>query len=41
MSMRNKGPLWLVYPYDSNVALQTEAVYARSIWQLVRIESRD
>ena len=41
MSVRSKGPLWLVYPYDSNVAFRTEAIYARSIWQLVRIELRD
>ncbi len=34
MSLRSKGPLWLVYPYDSNPAYRTEAVYSRSIWQL-------
>lgn len=34
MSLRGKGPLWLVYPYDSNPAYRTEAVYSRSIWQL-------
>ncbi|MEP2717507.1 molybdopterin-dependent oxidoreductase [Pseudophaeobacter sp.] len=34
MSLRDKGPLWLVYPYDSNPAYRTEAVYSRSIWQL-------
>lgn len=34
MSLRGKGPLWLVYPYDSNAAYRTEAVYSRSIWQL-------
>jgi len=34
MSLRGKGPLWLVYPYDRNAAYRTEAVYSRSIWQL-------
>jgi hypothetical protein len=38
MSVRNKGPLWLVYPYDSVTAYQTEEIYARSIWQLIEIE---
>ncbi len=37
MSLRNKGPLWVVYPYDSNPAYRTEEVYSRSIWQLDRI----
>ncbi len=37
MSIRNKGPLWLVYPYDSDPAFQNEVVHARSIWQLDRI----
>ena len=38
MSVRAKGPLWRVYPYDSNPAYKTEAVYSRSIWQLERID---
>ncbi|MEX0302956.1 MAG: molybdopterin-dependent oxidoreductase [Leisingera sp.] len=37
MSLRNKGPLWVVYPYDSNPAYRTEEIYSRSIWQLDRI----
>jgi hypothetical protein len=37
MSVRDKGPLWIVYPYDSNDAYQTETIYSRSIWQLDRI----
>ena len=37
MSVRDKGPLWLVYPYDSNEDYQTEVIYSRSIWQLVKI----
>lgn len=38
MSLRDNGPLWLVYPYDSNPDYQSETIYARSIWQLERIE---
>ncbi len=38
MSVREKGPLWIVYPYDDNPAYQTEVAYSRSIWQLDRID---
>ena len=37
MSVRDKGPLWLVYPYDHNREFQTKVIYSRSIWQLDRI----
>lgn len=37
MSLRDKGPLWLVYPYDAKPAFRSEVVYSRSIWQLDRI----
>ena len=38
MSVRDKGPLWIVYPYDSRKEYRSEVVYSRSIWQLDRIE---
>ncbi len=38
MSRRQKGPLWIVYPYDSDTKYQTEVIYSRSIWQLDRLE---
>lgn len=38
MSVRDKGPLWLVYPFDSNPDYRTEVIYSRSIWQLDRLE---
>lgn len=41
MSVRNKGPLWVVYPYDSDPDFRTETVYAKSIWQLHRLEIRN
>lgn len=40
MSIRSKGPLWIVYPYDADPALRTETIYSRSIWQLDRITVR-
>jgi hypothetical protein len=33
-SRREKGPLWIVYPYDSAERFQTETIFGRSIWQL-------
>lgn len=41
MSVRDKGPLWIVYPYDSDASFRTELVYSRSIWQLDRIVVKD
>ncbi len=38
MSVRDKGPLWVIYPYDSNSLYRSEVVYSRSIWQLDRVE---
>ena len=38
MSVRDKGPLWVVYPYDSTPEYQSELIYSRSVWQLARIE---
>lgn len=37
MSPRGKGPLWVVYPYDTDASYRTEVIYSRSIWQLDRI----
>ena len=36
-SRRDKGPLWVVYPYDSDDRFKTETTYAYSIWQLHRL----
>ena len=41
MSVRTKGPLWIVYPYDDVAAYRSEVIYARSIWQLDRIAVGD
>lgn len=37
MSMRQKGPLWVIFPYDSDEKYQVELIYALSVWQLVEI----
>lgn len=37
MATRDKGPLWIVYPYDSEPEYAAEKYYSRSIWQLVQI----
>lgn len=41
MSVREKGPLWVVYPYSSNAKYRSEVIYSRSIWQLDRLEVID
>ncbi|MFT5708337.1 MAG: hypothetical protein ACI9ES_002639 [Oceanospirillaceae bacterium] len=41
LSIRDKGPIWIMYPWSSNKRLQTDKFYARSIWQLVSIELHD
>jgi len=38
MGLRDKGPLWLVYDYDSSAEFRTEVFYSNSIWQLDRLE---
>lgn len=38
MSVREKGPLWIMYPFDGNDSYKSEEYYARSIWQLSQIE---
>lgn len=40
LTLRNKGPLFIIYPYDSDRALQTDSVYIRSVWQLNRLDVR-
>ncbi|PXW93555.1 hypothetical protein C7444_11966 [Sphaerotilus hippei] len=38
MTVREKGPLFLVYPYDSDPELKSQRYYNRSAWQLRRLE---
>jgi hypothetical protein len=34
MRVRDKGPLFVVYPFDSSLELRKSVYYERSIWQL-------
>lgn len=40
-SRRDKGPLWIVFPYDSSPDYQTELVYGWSIWQLATLTAAE
>lgn len=38
MSVRDKGPVFLVYPFDLDPSLYTEKYFARSVWQIQELE---
>lgn len=38
MSVREKGPLWVIYPMDREPALRNETTYTRSVWQVSSID---
>jgi hypothetical protein len=40
MRVRDKGPLFLIYPFDASPALRNTVYYSRSAWQLRAIEVR-
>jgi len=40
MTLRDKGPLFIIYPFDSEKALQNDMTYIRSVWQLRHIDVR-
>ncbi len=40
MPVRDKGPLFIVYPYDSDPQLRHQRFYSRSAWQLARLVVR-
>ena len=37
LTVRDKGPFWIIYPFDSDPEYRTEKNYARSVWQLKTI----
>jgi hypothetical protein len=37
MSVRNLGPIMVIYPFDEREDLKSEMFYGRSIWQIDRI----
>ena len=38
MPIRDKGPLFIVYPYDSDPELANGLYYSRSVWQVKELE---
>ncbi len=38
MRVRDKGPIWVVYPHEQYDELKAEAIQPRWIWQLRRLE---
>ena len=36
-SVREKGPLWIVFPYDREPRFRSELIYALSVWQLAAL----
>ena len=40
MSVREKGPLVIIYPFDDQPELRTPVHYSRAIWQLRSLELR-
>lgn len=37
MQVRDKGPLFVIYPYDSTPELQSQTYYTRSAWQVAKL----
>ena len=38
MSVRDRGPLWVIYPWSERPELRKELYYSRSVWQLSSLE---
>jgi hypothetical protein len=38
ITVREKGPLFIIYPFDSDPALRNALYYSRSVWQLKTID---
>lgn len=41
MSARDKGPFWLVYPFDAKAEYRSETMCSRSTWQVNRMAVHD
>jgi hypothetical protein len=37
MSVRDKGPLFIIYPFDSSEELRSQTYFGRSAWQVAKI----
>ena len=38
MSVREQGPIWVIYPMDREPQLRIESTYTRSVWQVASID---
>lgn len=38
MSLRDKGPLFVIYPFDTHPELRNEVVFSRSVWQVKAVK---
>lgn len=38
LTPRDKGPLWIIYPRDSNPELRNQNIDAKWLWQLVQLD---
>ncbi|NQZ31103.1 MAG: hypothetical protein HRU06_07490 [Oceanospirillaceae bacterium] len=41
LSIREKGPIWVIYPWSEHDELKQDKYYSRSIWQLKKIYLHD
>jgi hypothetical protein len=41
LSLRNFGPIWLVYPYDSSADYRNDLIYSQSVWQVTHITATE
>lgn len=39
LTLRTKGPIWVIYPWNDTAELRQGIYYSRSIWQLVELTS--
>ncbi len=37
MQIRDKGPIWVIYPWSDNPEIQNEENYGKAIWQVFRM----
>lgn len=40
MRIRDKGPIWIMFPLDQYPELQTLEIHGQMVWQLKKLESR-
>jgi hypothetical protein len=41
MSVREKGPFWVVFPYDKDARLQTDTYWSYSVWQVKSVDAKN